>query len=99
MLSLFRKGQVPPMDHLKFTAIAHTDHLFCSPLSEEKADRLIDLLDLHPAAHVLDAGCGKAELLIRVVERYGATGVGVDKSPYFMRYAREKLKDHWSAES
>jgi ubiquinone/menaquinone biosynthesis C-methylase UbiE len=48
---------------------------------------------------VLDVGCGKAELLIRVVERYGATGVGVDYSPWFITAAREKLKDHWSAES
>jgi len=87
------------MDRLKFTAIAHSDHLFCSPLSEERADRLVELLDLAPGARVLDAGCGKAELLIRVVERYGAVGVGIDVSPYFMREAREKLKDHWSAES
>jgi ubiquinone/menaquinone biosynthesis C-methylase UbiE len=48
---------------------------------------------------VLDAGCGKAEILIRVVDRYGATGIGVDHSPWFIAEARERLKEHWSADS
>jgi SAM-dependent methyltransferase len=56
----------------------------------EKADRVIELLDLPAGARVLDAGCGKAELLMRIVDRYDATGIGVDVSPYFMREAREK---------
>jgi ubiquinone/menaquinone biosynthesis C-methylase UbiE len=34
-----------------------------------------------------------------VVERYGAIGVGVDHSPWFIAAARERLKDHWSADS
>lgn len=32
--------------HLKFTSIAHRDHLFHSPLSEEKVDRVLSLIDL-----------------------------------------------------
>lgn len=78
------------VDRLKFSSIAHRDHLFHNPLSEPKVERLLDLLDLRAGARVLDAGCGPAELLIRTVERFGARGVGVDLSPYAIAEARAR---------
>ena len=57
----------------------HDDLTFHGPLSEERAARLIR--SLHPLddAHVLDAGCGWAEFLLRVLEANPtATGTGVD---------------------
>ena len=49
---------------------------------------MLVLLNLSGEARALDIGCGKAEVLLRLVERYGLQGVGVDLSPGFMREAR-----------
>ena len=54
---------------------------FNSPLSFEKANRLIDVLNLSGDAVVLDAGCGEGEFLIRLIEATGANGVGIDVDP------------------
>ena len=34
------------MNRLRFSTIAHRDHVFCSPMSSAMADQLVDLLDL-----------------------------------------------------
>lgn len=67
------------------------DLTFMSPLSEERAERLVKFL-----AHglddgvVLDAGCGWAELLLRVVEAApGSGGVGVDTDEALIAHGRE----------
>lgn len=39
-------------------------------------------------SRVLDAGCGRGELLVRLVKRKGCTGVGVDFSQGMLREAR-----------
>src|SRR5262245_33232893 len=80
------------VDRLRFSSIAHRDHLFCSPVTSAVVDDIIALLDLWPAGRALDVGCGKAELLIRVIERYGVSGVGVDWSPYFLLEARRRAE-------
>lgn len=80
------------MDRLRFSAIAHRRHVYCNPLGAAKVEQVLDLLDLAPGARALDVGCGKAELLVRLSERYGAGGVGVDLSPFFMAEAREKVR-------
>jgi cyclopropane fatty-acyl-phospholipid synthase-like methyltransferase len=52
---------------------------FDSPLSEEHARRLVRALALAPGRHVLDLGCGRGELLLRIVAAHPAsTGTGVD---------------------
>src|SRR5262245_3538036 len=76
------------MDRMKFTTIAHGDHAVLSPISDEKLNRVVDLLDLPPGARVLDVGCGKGELLLRVVERWDAHGIGVDPNRAFLDVAR-----------
>lgn len=78
------------MDRWKFYDITHRDHLVCNPLSTDKLDELAGLLDLRPGQRVLDIACGKAELLVRLVERFGVAGVGVDLSPYCVRDAQAK---------
>ena len=72
------------MDMWKYYAITHRHHLFCNPISRQKADGLIDLLDLKTGARVLDIACGKGEMLVCLAERYGISGVGVDLSPFFI---------------
>lgn len=80
------------MDRWKFFDICHRDHVVCNPLSVTKLDELVTLSDLSPGARVLDIACGKAELLLRLAERYGVRGDGVDLSPYCVREAREKAR-------
>jgi SAM-dependent methyltransferase len=52
--------------------------MFNCPLSLEKADRLVEILALTDPARVVDVGCGAGEFLIRVLERYGGHGIGID---------------------
>ncbi|MBI4310185.1 MAG: class I SAM-dependent methyltransferase [Chloroflexi bacterium] len=81
------------MDLWKYFDITHKHHLVCNPTSVAKLDMVIGLLRLGPGARVVDIACGKAEMLTRLAERYGITGVGVDISPYFASDARKKLQE------
>ena len=78
------------MDTWKYFGITHADHLVCNPTSPERLDELIGLLDLPPGAHVWEAACGKGELLVRLAERLGIRGTGVDLSPYELPVARSR---------
>ena len=68
------------MNPYKFSAIAHRDHDYCNPVSAGKIERLLDLLPLDESSRVLDLGCGRAELSLRIIERFGSTVVAVDRS-------------------
>src|SRR3954468_8803660 len=76
------------MNPFRLTTVAHSDHVFCSPMSSAKSDELVELLGLPASSRLLDVGCGKAEFLLRAVQRYAATGVGVDPNGEFLRVAR-----------
>jgi SAM-dependent methyltransferase len=78
------------VDQWKLFDITHREHLLCNPMSVEKLEELIGLLRLRPGARVVDIGAGKGEFLIRLAERYGIEGVGVDLSPYFIADARQE---------
>jgi SAM-dependent methyltransferase len=59
--------------------LAQSRLVFNAPLSETRAAALVDRLPIAPGRHVLDLGCGWAELLLRIVAaRPGSTGTGVD---------------------
>ena len=77
-----------PLDPTKFTTIAHRDHTLCNPFLPEKVDRVLELFDLPPGARALDVGCGKAEMLMRLIELYGCSAVGIDINPTFLTEAR-----------
>lgn len=82
-----------PLDQTKFTTIAHRDHVLCNPLESAKVDRVLELFDLPPGARVLDVGCGKAEMLMRLIELYGCSAVGVDINAAFLTEARARSFD------
>jgi cyclopropane fatty-acyl-phospholipid synthase-like methyltransferase len=80
------------MDQARFSTIAHRDHAYCNPLDPEVVDQVLDRLDLGPGRRVLDIGCGKASLLVRIAERYGARGLGVDINPAFLAEGRNRAE-------
>ena len=49
-----------------------------SPLGHEKERTLISILELTPDSNVLEVGCGNGRFIIKVLETYGAKGLGVD---------------------
>ena len=79
----------------KFSAIAHRDHDYCNPVAAAKIERILDLMPLDAHSRVLDLGCGRAELALRIVERFGSTIVAVERSPFMLDAAREAHAD-WS---
>jgi SAM-dependent methyltransferase len=80
------------MNLQKFSAIAHRDHDYCNPLSAAKIERLLDLLPLESRSRVLDLGCGRAELALRIIERFGASVIAIDHSSYMLDAARERAE-------
>ena len=65
------------MDIWKYYWVTHRGHLVMNPRSEAKTDEFISLLALAPGARVLDVASDKGEQLLRIAERYGASGTGV----------------------
>ena len=68
------------MNQQKFSAIAHRDHDYCNPISATKIERLLDLLPLDETSRALDLGCGRAELALRIIERFGSPVIAVEHS-------------------
>lgn len=81
------------MDIWKYYGVTHADHLVMNPTSELKTDEFISLLPLKPDARVLDIASGKGEQLLRIVEKHGATGVGIDISPYEVKNAKQRAAE------
>jgi ubiquinone/menaquinone biosynthesis C-methylase UbiE len=54
--------------------------LWNTPVSETKMARYIESLGLQQEQRVFDVGCGCGEPLIRIFERYGIHGTGIDSS-------------------
>ena len=82
--------RLTPEDELRFrfSAIAHGEMAIMNPLSGTVLNEAISELELTPGSRVLDLGCGKAEALRRIVERYDVHGVGVELSPFAIAQAR-----------
>jgi SAM-dependent methyltransferase len=80
-------------DPYRFSTIAHRNHRYLSPLSRRKAYGLIRSLSRNLSANdvVLDAGCGKASLLLDVLRMSSARGVGVDINQCLLDEARATI--------
>jgi ubiquinone/menaquinone biosynthesis C-methylase UbiE len=66
------------LDRNKFSAIAHRNHAFSNPISEEKITKMIQMVSPKPQDTVIDIGAGKCELLIRLVENYEVSATAVE---------------------
>jgi SAM-dependent methyltransferase len=80
------------VDKWKFYAVTHRDHVIMNPLSSEALDEALNLVSIPANARVLDIGCGKGELLIRLARLGAKTGIGVELSPYTAREGRERVR-------
>jgi SAM-dependent methyltransferase len=81
------------MDRDRISAITHGDLPFHNPLDPARIDEAIDRLGLGAGDRVLDVGCGPGELLVRIAERTGAGGVGVDSSAIVVEEARRRAAE------
>lgn len=78
------------LDRFKYSTISHQGFRYCNPFPATKVECIIELLDLSGESCVLDIGTGKAELPIRLIERYDVEAVGIDVSSPFLQEAREQ---------
>jgi cyclopropane fatty-acyl-phospholipid synthase-like methyltransferase len=78
------------VDRERFSRIAHHGIAFAAPISKAKIADIEALLELRPGARVLDVGCGRAEWLIAMAERFGVSGIGVDRSRGAIEEARSE---------
>jgi SAM-dependent methyltransferase len=75
-------------DRQRLTLIGHGIMPWWNPVSEAAVDRLGAELDLAPGRRVLDVGCGRGGMLIRLLEASGAAGAGVDANAAAIARAR-----------
>jgi SAM-dependent methyltransferase len=77
----------PGVQDAELFAAARAGLTFNTPLSEDRAAALIELLG--EDGEILDLGCGRGELLLRALERRpGAVGTGVDRDEQEIAAAR-----------
>lgn len=78
----------------RISAIAHARSAMWGPMGEETIAELTALIGRHgidASSRVLDLGCGPAELLRRICESTGASGMGIDASPFALTEAERRL--------
>jgi ubiquinone/menaquinone biosynthesis C-methylase UbiE len=72
------------------SVIAHGDLRYYNPVSAQTIETVIDMLPLDRDDRVLDVGCGRGELLLRIAERTGASGTGIDLAEEQIAAARSR---------
>jgi SAM-dependent methyltransferase len=81
------------MADFRLSEIGHRRHRYFNPIPARVFEEILDLLPVRPSWRIVDLGCGRAELLVRLAERYGASGLGVDRSAQHIEEARRRAVD------
>ena len=74
----------------RLSAITHGDRPFHDPLDPATVDEVLAFAALGPGDRALDIGCGPGELLVRLAERTGCGGLGVDLAAGQIEEARRR---------
>ena len=86
--------------HMRELVQVYGDWPISARLGESLHPRGLDLLELTAARYleagdrILDIGCRDAGFLVRLVERHGCTGVGLDPLARHTRLAAEQVHEH-----
>jgi SAM-dependent methyltransferase len=75
-----------------YTRAAHAGMADMNPISPSAVEEIVEALDLAPGARVVDLGCGKGELLLRIAGRYAIDGTGVDRDAGLLAEARAEVE-------
>jgi ubiquinone/menaquinone biosynthesis C-methylase UbiE len=79
------------MDKNKFNAIAHTYLKYDCPLHTAMVEEVTDLMHLEPGKRIIDVGCAKGEILIRMAELCQVAAIGIDTTPQFIEIAHKEI--------
>jgi SAM-dependent methyltransferase len=71
----------------RWSALAHENRVFCSPVDLLRFRALVGVLPLPPSPYCVDLGCGKGAALREVIHLCGGSGTGVDRSPRMLQGA------------
>jgi hypothetical protein len=74
----------------RLSAITHGDRAFHDPLDPAVVDEVLAFAALGPGDRALDIGCGPGELLVRLADRTGCDGLGVDLATAQIEEARRR---------
>lgn len=84
-------------DPYRFTTLAHAGRALLGPLAPASVDRLLGAVSSArwplPRGRVVDVGCGKGEVLLRAMKRFGAHGTGIEPNPAFAAAALERARE------
>lgn len=78
-----------PLDRELYSFRAHARLRYANPVAPAAFEVLFDGLALPTGARVVDVGCGKGELLVRLAERHAILGTGLEVSRLFLQAARD----------
>ena len=81
------------MNRARVSSITHGDLPFHNPLEPERIDEVLGVLPLGRSDRVLDIGCGSGELMIRIAERFGCGGLGIDDAEIQIEAARRRAQE------
>ncbi len=89
-LKKFTSERNNPLHQQIYGTISHQGLRYNNPFSPAKMEEIFDLLALNAQSAVLDIGTGKAELPIRLIERYQVSALGLELDASDIQEAREQ---------
>ncbi len=80
------------MNPQKFSSIAHATTTTATRSPRRRSSACSICCRSTSTSRVLDLGCGRAELALRIIERFGSTVIAVDHSELMLDAARERAE-------